>query len=348
MVEAFEFYTFSDGRKVNGYRITNHAGEYAVFLDYGAMIQKVCVLDRKGDISDVVMGPCETDFEDGKFSGSILGRCANRIAYGHFVIDNKEYQLNTVNQNPGAPHHLHGGKGALSKKFFHVSYEPEGQRVVMTCVDEGEDGWGTTALVKVTYTFDDDHKLTITYDMSADGDTVLCPSNHVHFNLDMPREVADNQVRIYADSYAPKEESLGMPAGETASVEGLPIDFRRERSFTQAFDSDKSGFLEGRKRFDVCYLLPGKGFRKAAKLSSPTSGRCMTVWTDMQCLILFTPVMPRTMMFKGMEFKGMMAVCCETQFVPNAVNCPGRYESPVFRKGETLHSCTAYTFGTEG
>lgn len=375
MITQFHFYTFRDGRDVTGYRIENASGEYAVVLNYGAMIQKICVRDAKGCIGDVVLGPCEDDFENGKFSGSVMGRCANRIAFGRFEIDGREYQLNTVNQKPGAPHHLHGGRGSLAARFYNAEFNSDGQTVTFSCLDRGEDGWECSADVRITYTFGDDHGLVIDYELKAGGDTVLSPTNHVHFNLDMPKPVSQDLLTVFTEWYAPADAELGMPVGLISRVDGLPIDFTHRRSIQEAVDADVSGFLGKRPRFDLCYLLEensaasekfgrhreerapdvsapahhapasGLGLARAAELVSPSNGRTLNVYTDAEGLILCTPNMPHPMTFKGMEFDGFMAICLETQFVPNAVNCP-EYRSPIFRKGETMRSRTVYQFGT--
>ena len=45
------------------------------------------------------------------YFGAVVGRCANRIAKGHFKINGKDYQLST---NRGE-NHLHGGFKGFDK-----------------------------------------------------------------------------------------------------------------------------------------------------------------------------------------------------------------------------------------
>lgn len=63
-------------------------------------------------MADVVLGYENLkDYETGveRFFGALLGRYANRIAGGNFMIDSVWYQL-SCNESPnGHPGHLHGG-----------------------------------------------------------------------------------------------------------------------------------------------------------------------------------------------------------------------------------------------
>lgn len=73
----------------------------------------------------------------------------------------------------------------------------------------------------------------------------------------------------------------------------------------------------------------------------------MQMFTDMPCLVLFCNGGRAPEVGKhGQIYQGFCAVCLESGFVPNAVNCAG-YDSPVFRKGERLIAHTTYQFFTK-
>lgn len=48
---------------------------------------------------------------DKRYMGAVVGRVANRIARGHFVVEGKDYQLD-INNGPNA---LHGGLRGFNK-----------------------------------------------------------------------------------------------------------------------------------------------------------------------------------------------------------------------------------------
>lgn len=343
MINTRNFAMLSDGRQVTAIRLQNCHGEYADILNYGATIRALCVLDNKGQLGDVVLGSSEGENpEAGRFQGCVIGRCANRIAWGRFHLDKKDYQL-VIPFPERSPHFLHGGKGNYSCKFFAWAPSEDGQSVSLTHYDQGEDGWECGVQVKITYTLTDDHELHIDYELTPDGTTLLSPTNHAYFNLNLPHDITSTQLTLYADTYAPKD-ALGMPNGRLLPVKDTPLDFVSGRSFGEGLRSPKCGDFASWKNYDDVYFLPGEGYRKIAQLWCPENGRLMEVFTDQSALILFTPNARGTVMNKGYQIDGFPAFCLETQYVPNAVNCP-EYPSPVFRKGETMSGRTTYKFG---
>ena len=84
-----------DGREVNAFEIRSVNGIQITVLDYGCTIQSIIVPDRHGDPIDVVLGYDDIEsYENGScYYGATLGRYANRIGGGCFILDGKEYQL---------------------------------------------------------------------------------------------------------------------------------------------------------------------------------------------------------------------------------------------------------------
>lgn len=331
-----------DGREVLAVRLTNSSGEYADILNYGAAIAALYVKDKKGNLADVVLGVNEGESPENRYLGAVMGRCGNRIAWGRFSIGDKRYQL--VIGNPArTPHHLHGAAGNYKSKLFKAIPSRDGHSVVLTHYDDGEDGWECGVDVEITYTLTDEHELHIDYKLTAHGDTVLSPTNHAYFNLNMPQDITSTRLKLYTDTYVPLGE-LGMPDGRLANVADTPLDFTVERTIGEGLASPRKGNFINWRNYDDPYFFPGESYRKVAEAWNPESGRVMEVYTDQSSVIFFTPGSKGATENKGHIMSGYFTFCLETQYVPNAVNCP-EYPSPVFHAGETMRSRTTYKFG---
>ncbi|MHB8127793.1 MAG: aldose epimerase family protein [Mobilitalea sp.] len=341
MIKKEKFGTMSDGREVNLFTLYNSSCEYVQLLDYGASIHSIYVLDKDGKLGDVVLGVDNADELEGRsYEGVTIGRCANRIAYGKFTIDGVETRLEC---NRGG-HFIHGGSGNYANKTFAATMDEAQNCVTFRLVDTGEGGFGCYAEVAVTFTFDDNHELGIQYNIMPHGDTVICPTNHAYINLSGTGDIRDHLLKIYANYFAPKGE-IGMPMGDRSQVIGTPLDFIKTRRIGEAMKDDLIGFFSSKPCiYDDSYILDKSGFGLAAELYSGETGRIMHVYTDMPALIAFTPYAKDMDHGKGGVFyTGYCAICLETQYIPNAVNCP-QYTSPIFRVNELLHSKTVYVF----
>src|SRR3954451_13884284 len=104
---AAPFGRVADGRTVHAYTLGSASGIEARAMTYGATLVALRVPDRAGRLEDVVLGYDDlAGYREGsRYFGAVVGRYANRIARGRFVLDGREYEL-AVN-NP--PNHLHGG-----------------------------------------------------------------------------------------------------------------------------------------------------------------------------------------------------------------------------------------------
>jgi aldose 1-epimerase len=333
----------ADGRPVTRYSLQNAAGESVEFLDYGAAIHSLLVRDPTGELADILLGVTDpSEMEPYAPEGVTIGRCANTIAFGQYELDGRTV---TLEKNFGE-HQLHSASGCYATKFFQADPDEENNTISFHLHDDGAGGFDCEADASVRYRFTDDHRLEIKYEITPHGDTIINPSNHAYFNLSGADDVRDHHLRICTAEYAPKGKS-GVPEGGILPVSGTPLDFTEARTLRQAIDSDGNGYFSHKpEMYDACLILSKSGFGLAAELSSQKSGRVMRVYTDMPALVLFTPTFPMPGKIKpGKARAGYSSLCLETQFVPNAVNCP-QYLSPICRKGHTFASRTVYEFST--
>ena len=342
MIESRIFGTLPDGQEVNLYAIRNSYGEFVELIDFGASIHSIFVKDAYGKAGDVVLGVNNAS-ELGRYApeGVTIGRCAGRIAFGRYELNGKTFQLE---KNSGE-HQLHSGSGCYAFKMFRAETDESRNTISFYFRDTAEGGFDCEADVSVIFTFGDDHRLEIQYEITPDDDTIINPANHAYFNLAGTEDARDHQLRIFASEYAPKGD-IGMPVGEIRPVAGTPLDFTQTRTLRDAMAADKEEFFTSKNvMVDDTFILSKEGFGLAAELSFPKNGRIMKVYTDMPALVLFTPTFPMPGK-DGKPRQGYSSLCLETQFVPNAVNCP-QYRSPICRKGNTFISRTVFEFTTK-
>src|SRR5437867_2353418 len=89
------FGAMPDGAAVNLVTLKNSHGLEVRVMTYGAAIVSIRTPDRAGRLDDVVLGfdTFEPYPTKGRFLGSVVGRYANRIAGGRFVLDGAPVQL---------------------------------------------------------------------------------------------------------------------------------------------------------------------------------------------------------------------------------------------------------------
>ncbi len=92
MVTERQFGELPTGEAVKIYHLENASGAYAEVLNFGAILVKLCVPDRKGTLTDVVLGydSIEGYLTNGCFFGSTIGRSGNRIEGAKFLIHGKK------------------------------------------------------------------------------------------------------------------------------------------------------------------------------------------------------------------------------------------------------------------
>lgn len=339
MITSALFGSDGSGRNIMKYTIRNRHGESAVVLNYGAALHELHVLDRDGNVGDILLGEANAEsLSDRSREGYTIGRVANRISGAACVIEDREYAF----EKNARGEFLHSGSGNYAHKIFDVIIESQ-DTLLLRYEDPGEAGFTGKVDVQIRYTFGEDHRLIIRYRLEPEETTLLCPTNHSYFNLGGYTDVRKDMLKIDAERIAKKDE-CGLPYGETDSVEGTIYDFRVEKKIAERTDIDCSDSTI--RNVNDFYCLDGTGFRKVAVLKSPASGRIMETWTDMPSAVLYVPGNCDNRPGKnGIIYPAFGAVCIECQYMANAVNCEG-FAKGIFHAGEILESTTAYCFGT--
>lgn len=349
MVTEKLFDSLPSGEKVTAYRLENSRGAYAEVLDYGAILRVLCVPDRNGDLTDVVLGydSIEGYLTNGCFFGATIGRSGNRIEGGKFILDGREVVLA---KNEGE-NNLHSGPDGFEKKMWSAQTDSDKNRVTFSRISpDGENGFPGEFDVSVTYELTDENELRIVYEGICDQTTVANMTNHSYFNLsgEGSGDVLDQYLTIHAQSYTPVRED-SIPLGENAPVEGTPMDFRREKTIGQDINAD---FLQLKHTggFDHNYVTDGYNMaeiREIAAARSEKTGIYMEVLTDCPCVQFYAGNFVDNEKGKNGHVYGKRnGFCLETQVEPNAVNVPD-FHSPILNKGEKYYSETVYRFSAK-
>ncbi len=337
-----------DGREVTQFEIRNPSGAGLTLMDLGATILTLDVPAHDGTLADVVPGfDTPAPYLTGSFYfGAVVGRYANRIGAGRFMLDGKIYQL-PINNGPNS---LHGGETGFDKRIWQgeivQTENGPGVRFTMSSPD-GDQGYPGEMDVTATYTFNDANQLMVDYRATTDRPTIVNLSQHSYFNLagHDAASVLDHLLRIDADAITPVDDTL-IPTGALLPVEGTPFDFRHCKPLGRDIDASHPQ-LEYGGGYDHNWVLNGSGLREVAELTHPGSGRRMTILTDQPGLQFYSGnFLDGTVAGKnGFAYPRRGGVALETQHFADSPNRPD-FPSTRLASGETFSSRTIFRFTT--
>ena len=342
-----ESFGIVEGRSVELYTLTNRKGAEAKITTYGATVVSLKVPDRNGKFDDVVLGFDDIDgyLKGTAYFGATIGRYGNRIAKGRFTLNGVEYKLATNND----PNHLHGGNKGFDKVIWNARpfNLKDGVGLVLSYLShDGEEGYPGNLSVSVTYALTDNNELRISYAATTDKDTVVNLTHHSYFNLagQGSGDVLNHQLMINADRFTPTDAG-SIPTGELRSVKGTPFDFTQPTTIGARINEDDEQLQLG-KGYDHNYVLNGKigTLRQVARVSEPTTGRTMEVWTTEPGMQLYTGnFLDGAKGKSGKTYQFRYGFCLETQHFPDSPNKPS-FPATILRKGATYRTRTIYKF----
>ena len=340
------FGSMPDGTPVEQVTLT-HGPMSCQILTYGGAIRALTVPDRTGRPVDVALGfdSLEDYRAQDKYIGALIGRCANRIGGGRFVLNGREYPLLVNN----GPNHLHGGGVGFDKQVWKLESVGKSALTLSLFSPDGQEGYPGDLAVQVTYTLSDEG-LSIDYLARAGQDTVCSLTSHAYFNLSGhgSGSILNHEIQLFAQRYTPAD-STSIPTGEIAPVERTPMDLRRPTRIGAHIDEPFQQ-LEFAGGYDHNWVVDGPSgtLRPAAIVSAPDTGIVMAVESTLPGVQFYAGnFLDGCPAGKGGAVYGRRAgLALETQYFHDAVNKPS-FPSPVLRAGEEYRHRTVYRFGTE-
>jgi aldose 1-epimerase len=341
-----------DGSPVEAVTLANERGMSATVITYGAALQSLLLPDWHGEKADVALGHSSLSeyLAKPQFMGATVGRVANRIAGGRFILDGRPYQV-TVNDGRNA---LHGGTVGLDKvvwKIVETKTDRERAEVLLRYTSpDGDQGFPGQLDVSVIYRLDEQNALSIEYRATTDRTTVVSLSSHAYWNLageGSPLGAMDHVLQIPADAYTPVDQTL-IPTGEFRSVDGTPFDFRRPRAIRDRVRTAADEQIRIGRGYDhnwVVLRAPTKGLHLMARVSEPRSGRSFELWSDQPGLQFYSGnfLDGSTHGKAGQLYRQGDAIVLEPQAFPDTINQP-KFGSVRLEPGQTYRNNILYRF----
>jgi aldose 1-epimerase len=338
------FDTLENGDLVLSATLNNGPFEVEV-LSLGATIRALKVPDRNGKVEDVVLGYDSANeyLSNTTYYGMTVGRFANRIKGGSFIIDGKTYQLD---QNDNKVNTLHSGSASLAWKNWDMELLENGSdpSVLLTVNSEdGEGGFPGNCLVTVQFTLTKDGKLVIDYTAKSDKKSIMGLTNHSYFNItgNPGKKILDNEVWLDCDGVLEVDELL-IPTGQILDVVNTPFDFNEFHKIGERIADTPAGY-------DHCFCFKDfdGSLKKRGEVKDNKSGRVMSIYTDMPGVQMYTAnFFDKGACGKGgKEYTKNGGVCFETQMYPDAPNNPN-FPSCIIEANKEYKYKTVYEFST--
>lgn len=333
--EAKNFNRTLNGKQVELFSLTNNKGLEATLTNYGARIISL-VFDG------VNVTPSYPGLEPymqptvAPYHGATIGRYANRIAKGKFLLEGNEYHLPV---NNGA-NHLHGGPQGFHNQVWDIENRFQNSAVFSYHSPDDEEGYPGEVTVSVSYTLTPANELLIEYRATTKKATPFNVTNHAFFNLNGSGSILNHRLQINADSYTPVDETL-IPTGALQPVDGTAFDFRTLKRIGHDIDNGEEQIRIG-GGYDHNFGLnkTEDEISLAAKAIGDQSGIVMEVFTTEPGMQFFSGNFEAV---KGDPSTFRNTFCLETQHFPDSPNQP-QFPATILRPGEIFGSKTVYKF----
>ncbi|XP_076753985.1 galactose mutarotase [Xylocopa sonorina] len=340
-----------NGQSVEKYTLRNNAGQEVDIVTYGATITSIRTPDKQGNIADVVLGyDCIEDYlsNENPYFGATIGRVANRIKKGEFILNGKKYH---VSKNAGK-NTLHGGFKGWNSKIWNADIQSD-QLVLSLLSEDGDEGFPGAAIASVIFQLTTHGELSIGMKVFVTNATPINLTNHSYFNLaghnGTACELFRHMFTLNADHWT-VTDSESIPTGEIRSVDGTVMDLRNSTTLGDVINK-----VPGGRGYDHNFCLTTTNNTKdeinlVAKVLHPTSGRYVEVFSNQPGVQFYTAnFFPEHGSVgihgkNGCRYFKHAAFCLETQNYPDAVN-HRNFPNSILEPGKVYQHTVIYKFG---
>ena len=311
-------------------------------LARGASVRRLKVGGVDGTRRNVVLGYTrDSDYGLARhFLGATIGRYANRIRNGAFVLDGRQYR---IPPNEGV-HVLHGGADGFDKRDWRVTETSSDAATFALHSPDGDGGFPGALTVELTWTVTGS-EVRMEFTAETDAPTVVSLTNHTYFNLDGEANgsIDEHTLAVAADHYTPTDRTQ-IPTGVLEPVEGSPFDWRAPKVIGSAIRTGHPQLVAAHG-LDHNFALNGTGFRPVATLRSAGSGITLDVHTDQPGLQVYTGNYfdGSTLGTSGTLYRQGAGIALETQAFPDSPNQPA-FPTAVLRPGTVYSTSTVWRF----
>ena len=276
------------------------------FLNLGAIIKKIELKDKNGDIKNIVLGyeDVEKYRENPTYFGAIIGRTAGRIKNGDLNLTDVIYKLD-INNNGNT---LHGGKISISHRFWSVETIENGLCFSIKSHNL-DNGYPANVEIKVSYILNN-NELLIKYFATADRLTYLNLTNHSYFNLsgNTNNTIYEDILKIDSDYLIGIDKNF-IPC-KIINLDNNIFDFKNSKKLKEFFKADNEQKSLANNGIDHPYIFNNKiGKLEIENLETEIK---MSVETNNPAVVIYT-----ANYLQDIGFKKHSAICFETQEVPN-------------------------------
>lgn len=267
------------------------------------------------------------------YLGAVVGRVANRIENGQFLLNNHRYSLPINNGH----HHLHGGTVGFNQAHFRCVKNGPGLLFthISPAMDQGYPG-ELKLEMKVQL---NQNSLILEFDAESDQDTLSDPTLHTYFNLNEnhSKSIRNHSIKVNAEVFYGLSETgctidAPLPVNEILPKLGTKIETVLTQNHPQ---------LHRAKGLDHYFLKKDECSPLVLLRSEDLS---LEIETDLPgCHIYSGNYLGPTSDLSADFLQENGAICFETHHIPNSINFSLK-DAPILKAHTQQHSYTQYTF----